>query len=78
MGFLRRIPGRKNGPREDSADSVVVSPGSKAVHAPPGAERETFAREVASILKCKRDEIDFGRDLWQNLAELWLRRAGCS
>jgi hypothetical protein len=66
MGFLRRVFGQKSRPTQDRADAVVVSRGPKAVHSPPGAERETFTREIANLLRCKPEEVDLGRDLWQD------------
>jgi hypothetical protein len=66
MGFFGRLLGQKNTPRENPAKSVVVSRGPKAVHSPPGTERETFTHGVASILKRKLEEIDLGRDLWRD------------
>jgi hypothetical protein len=66
MGFLGRLLGQKSTPKKNAGDSVIVSRGPKAVHSPAGAERETFAREIANILRCKPEEVDLGRDLWRD------------
>jgi len=62
MSFFRKLFG--GAPKPETTDEIVMSRGPRAVHAEPGRERETFTREVASILGCEPDAVDFSKNVW--------------